>query len=691
MSIITTAQAKKAANEFPAIKNLLHKGWHKTGFYEYQDETGNPFYWRIRLDPSSSSKESKWIRPFSYNGKDWALKEPYFEQGKKLLYSLPIIKNATSNIYIVEGEKCADALVKCGVLATTSGSAASATDADWGLLTSKHVIIWPDNDDAGFKYAQAVTEQLLKINCSVQWIDVEQLNLQPKDDCVDWLAANPNTTKQEIESLPLISKSQEPIPLIPENEQSALYPVELLPELAKKAVEAYQEYGKQPLSMIVTSTLASMSLACQGLANVERDKQLISPISLYFIIVAESGERKTAADNFFSNSNRIWESNKSDELEIKIKEAEAKSKAHAAKKEGLIAEIKKAAAKGSSTFKSENNLRELELNEPEKVITPKLFHEEATPEALAFSLAHGWQSSSLWSDEAGIVIGGQGMNQDNILKAITLLNRLWDGNTYSVDRKTSDNFKIEGRRFTCSLMMQQAVFEQFTSKCSGISRGSGFLSRCLLIMPKSTMGSRFYQEPTSIADAEPFKGRILELLDTPFSLDEKSRLTPKALQLTPEAKASWIEFHDDIEQQLKIGGEYENMQDFASKAAENVARLAGIFHVFEDKVENQINRDTLKRAAGIITWHLREINRIIKKQSMPPEMQDAQLLADWIIAQNIKKYKIADLLRFGPNSLREKTKRDKSLAILAEHNYLNIIDKEFISNPNLWSKDDFKK
>lgn len=705
---ICTEQAKKAANENPIVKKLLDEGWQKVGFHEYPDEDGNPLYWRIRLDHPNNSNDSKWVRPLSFDGNNWVLKEPRFAKGKKPLYLLPFIKNAVDDvIYVVEGEKCADMLLKCGISVTTSGSAASASEADWSVLTGKQVIIWRDNDDAGLKYAQAVTEQLAKINCTPQWVDVVQLNIKLKGDCVDWLASNPNATAEEIKSLPLItppsetlsSKNYSPhystepsldiIPLCNEHEQIIPYPVDLLPELAQKAVTAYQAYGQQPPSMVAASAVASMSLACQGLANIERDKQLTSPISLYLIVVAESGERKTAADNFFSAPLKTWETNEKDILEVAIKEVKSKLQIHTAKKDALITKIKNETAKDRSTLKLENDLQTLELNEPKRIITPKLFHEEVTPEALSFSVASGWQSSSLWSDEAGIVIGGQGMNQDNILKAITLLNRLWDGNKYSVDRKTSDNFTIEGRRFTCSLMMQYSVFEQFINRCGGISRGSGFLSRCLIVMPISTMGTRLYKEPSHIVQTEPFNARISQLLDIPLPLDQKGRLTPKILQFSLEAKKIWIEFHNDIEKQLKIGGEYENIRDFAAKAAENTARLAGIFHVFEKGTEELIiSQDMLKRAAGVITWHLRETNRIIEKQSIPQEIQDAQKFVDWIIANNITEYKIADLLRYAPRRFRKKDRRDKTLVILDEHNCLKITDKTFISNPKLWSNSD---
>lgn len=82
------------------------------------------------------------------------------------------------------------------------------------------------------------------------------------------------------------------------------YPINALPGVINQAVAAYQQYGQQPLPLVACSALANISLACQSLANVARDRYLTSPVSLFFLSVAASGERKSAADNVFSKPTR---------------------------------------------------------------------------------------------------------------------------------------------------------------------------------------------------------------------------------------------------------------------------------------------------------------------------------------------------------------------------------------------------
>jgi Protein of unknown function (DUF3987) len=98
-----------------------------------------------------------------------------------------------------------------------------------------------------------------------------------------------------------------PIPFAVTMQEESAYPLQALPAILQKTVSDYQQYGQQPISLIACGSLANVSLACQSLANVARDNYLISPVSLYFIVLAASGERKSASDNLFSQAARNWE------------------------------------------------------------------------------------------------------------------------------------------------------------------------------------------------------------------------------------------------------------------------------------------------------------------------------------------------------------------------------------------------
>lgn len=87
-----------------------------------------------------------------------------------ILYNLDKLAEAApeTTLYVVEGEKCADAMTKQGLLATTSRTGAQQqikfTDTDKAALEKfKLKIIIPDNDEKGAAYAAAFQEYACKI------------------------------------------------------------------------------------------------------------------------------------------------------------------------------------------------------------------------------------------------------------------------------------------------------------------------------------------------------------------------------------------------------------------------------------------------------------------------------------------------------------------------------------------------
>jgi len=92
-------------------------------------------------------------------------------------------------VFIVEGEKSAEALQHIGVTALTSlGGSQSALKADWLPLSGyKAVYLLPDNDEAGEKYIQDVYRALIDLP-EPPIIKILRLSgLPDKGDVVDWL------------------------------------------------------------------------------------------------------------------------------------------------------------------------------------------------------------------------------------------------------------------------------------------------------------------------------------------------------------------------------------------------------------------------------------------------------------------------------------------------------------------------
>lgn len=184
----------------------ISQGYKAQALHVYTDTAGNPLHWRIRLKNPITG--DKWIRPMKLSGGGYTLGEPEYRAGKPLYRLHDLATRPSDTVIVVEGEWCADALAKAGALATTSGAADTAEKADWSIVAESNVLIWPDNDEAGKRYGEAVRSILLEMKCTVRVIDIAALNLPHKGDAVDWLKMNSGATMADIDALPTVEALQ---------------------------------------------------------------------------------------------------------------------------------------------------------------------------------------------------------------------------------------------------------------------------------------------------------------------------------------------------------------------------------------------------------------------------------------------------------------------------------------------------
>jgi putative DNA primase/helicase len=268
------------------------------------------------------------------------------------------------------------------------------------------------------------------------------------------------------------------------------------------------------------------------------------------------------------------------------------------------------------------------------------------------------------------------MGRDSIMRNLALLNQLWDGATCHVDRRTAESFRISGARLTVSIQVQEATLREFFARNGSLTRGSGFLSRFLISWPSSTQGTRFFVDPPEKwAKLEEFSQRIREILSQPAPI-ESGALKPNLLILSPKAKALWTEYYNDFERELSPGGDLSEIRDVASKAAENVARLAALFQMFERGTYGlgEIEADFIESAARIVAWHLSESKRFFGELALPAELADAARLEKWLL-EHCKRQGTTEVNKnyarqFGP--LRDKERLDKAISELADLNRLRI-------------------
>ena len=473
----------------------------------------------------------------------------------------------------------------------------------------------------------------------------------------------------------------EPLPLIV-HEHAAPYPLDALPETIGAAVREVVGFVQCPVALGACSALSVVSTVGQGLVDVRRAAKLEGPTSLFLLAVADSGERKTTVDGFFSKPVQQWEAERAEAAKPDLDRFRSEEGAWTAKKSGLLTAIKDTAKLGKPTGELEQKLIDLESNKPELPKVPRLLYGDATPEALAHRLANEWPVGGVLSSEAGAVFGSHGMKSDSAMRNMAMLNSLWGAEPLTVDRRAENgSFTLRGARLTMGLAVQSETVRAFLDGSKGLARGIGWLARFLVAWPESTQGGRMFKEPPEHWPClAKFHRRLGALLDHPLAFNDRGELELETLELSPEAKAVWVAFHDDVEAELKPGRDMAEARDVASKAADNAARLAGLFHLFENDPGGTIGEDHMRRAAAVAGWHLYEARRFLGEIALPVQLSSAAKLDAWLLEhyrQNrVEEISTRDAQRLGPNCTREKSALDGALQELAEAGRVQIVESK---------------
>jgi putative DNA primase/helicase len=412
---------------------------------------------------------------------------------------------------------------------------------------------------------------------------------------------------------------------------AAPYPLEALPPVIRDAVGEAVAFTQAPVAIPAASALAVASAAAQGHADVERAPGLVSPIGLYLLTVADSGERKTTCDGFFTAPVREWERRAAEAMRPALIRHAADMDAWATKRDGIKQRMRDEAKRNKPTSDTEAAFRRLEAEKPAAPRVPRLLRGDDTPENLSYSYAYEYPAGAVVSSEAGVVFGAHGMGRDSAMRNMAFLNVIWDGGEHHVGRRTSESFTVRGARQTMSLQVQEPVVREFVDRPGGLARGSGFLARFLVAWPESTIGSRPYVEPGEMPALEDYRRRVGELLDMPPAMTAEGALRPEVLKLGPDAKDLWIECYNAGEAAQQPGGKLFDVRDVASKAADNIARMAAIFHVFEHGPAGWIGVDAVRSAGQVVDWYLGEALRFYGEMALPAETADAARLDVWLL------------------------------------------------------------
>lgn len=186
--------------------------WVASGMYAGQVWAIAVMRWDI-VKPDG--QPDKIVRPYTKNPKGTWLSGIKHIEVRPLYRLLDIELSPKATVIVVEGEKCMDALRQhiddmavtddtlLDYLVTTSiGGSGNAEKTDWSLLNGRHVIVCPDSDKAGLKYARHIAQLLPDSQVEVVWVD-EARGQGEGRDIADWLKDNPGKSFFELKREPM--------------------------------------------------------------------------------------------------------------------------------------------------------------------------------------------------------------------------------------------------------------------------------------------------------------------------------------------------------------------------------------------------------------------------------------------------------------------------------------------------------
>jgi hypothetical protein len=353
-------------------------------------------------------------------------------------------------------------------------------------------------------------------------------------------------------------------------------PAKILPSWAGDFAESVAEAIQVPDELVVSNVIGVVSAAVSHRFVIEVKPRYREPLNLYELCALEPGERKSATLAACSKPLESWEEAKVRALSEEIRRAVSEVKTL----EKTVERMRNLAARAKTSEDRQSlikDIQELEETMPKIPAPPRLIADDITPERAAGLLAENDERIAILSAEGGIfdILAGR---YSNGVPNLDLFLKGHSGDSVRVDRKTGVPVILQSPAITMCLSPQPEVIRGLASKPG--FRGRGLLGRFLYYMPQSRLGYRSTEAaPVDQATLEKYRRNIEALLDYPWSVNIYGEKIPHVLKLSPGAFAAWKEFAGLVERELRDGGQFEAMRDWAGKLPGTAARLAGILHL----------------------------------------------------------------------------------------------------------------
>jgi hypothetical protein len=430
----------------------------------------------------------------------------------------------------------------------------------------------------------------------------------------------------------------------PQDEVPQAFPFDGLGPILGAAARAIADAVQAPDALAAGSVLGAAAVAAQAHADVLMPHGQRAPLSLYVVTSAGSGDRKSATDQVAMRA---------------IEERRLQDHRRYAAARAAYAEATKSQKPGEGAPPA-----------PQSIVVSS-----GTVEGLQ-QLLRKQSHVGLFSPEGAEVFGGHSMREERRQAGIAALCKAWAGETLDTLTKGEGLHVLAGRRVTMHVLLQPVVARALLA--DPLAHGQGLLARTLMAEPCSLAGTRFFNASALPAHQRPqvqrYEASLRDLLKLDLPLQHGGdgfELQPRVLDMTPEARGLWIAFYDACEAQQKTGGPLAGVRAWASKAAEQAARLAGVRALAENCEVQAIGGSVMDGAIQVAGFYLLEHVRLLKQGIEHLHAQRLRDLLDWLQKRGTT-VEHAAVLQYAPRALRDLKAEGLSLLLdeLVQRGYI---------------------
>jgi len=470
---------------------------------------------------------------------------------------------------------------------------------------------------------------------------------------------------------------------------------EIVPGILRTFPQALAEAIQVPFELALFNALGTMAVAAQRKLCVAVKPGYTEPLNIYALCPLLPGERKSATVEACKKPLVEWQAAKRDEIQDDIRDAESERKTL---EKAIEAKRTKAAQAASSETRKEiiEEIKAMERELPEVPVAPRLLADDFTPEALAVLLERHEEKIGLLEAEGGIFDTLAGKYSNGIPNFDIIL-KGWSGESCQVDRKGRDSIFLESPLITMVISPQPEIIQGLAARPG--FRGRGLIGRFLFVMPQSRLGGRLIEtKPVPIELVEQWRQSVHRLLALPWATNENGTKTAYRIGLAPAAYSLWGQFAGMVETELRPGGQFEFMTDWAGKFPGQAIRLAGLFHAatVTDPHKLAIAPDTMRSALSVAAILAEHAKAAFGLMGTDPAQDCARSILRWIMRDRVTGFTAREALEKVKGRFPTMEKVNAGLSILEDRAFIFEASGEnrkgpgrkpsasYIVNPKTW-------